>query len=58
MILQNVNNRESLESRPRPGTQGRGVRGGRGNFSPHRILHGKMAIMNYNLFEFFPHLCW
>lgn len=36
---ENVNNRESLESRPRPGTQGRGVRGGRGNFSPHRILH-------------------
>jgi hypothetical protein len=45
MILQNVNNRETLESRSRPGTQGRGVRGGQGNFSPHRIVHGKISIL-------------
>ncbi|CAI8597899.1 unnamed protein product [Vicia faba] len=36
---ENVNNREALESHSRPGTQGRGVRGGRGNFAPHRIVH-------------------
>ncbi|CAL5203535.1 unnamed protein product [Lathyrus oleraceus] len=36
---ENVNNRETLESHSRPGTQGRGVRGGRGNFTPHRIVH-------------------
>ncbi|XP_020231122.1 GBF-interacting protein 1-like isoform X2 [Cajanus cajan] len=36
---ENVNNLESLESRSRPGTKGRGVRGGRGKFSPHQTLH-------------------
>ncbi|KAK7273468.1 hypothetical protein RIF29_14518 [Crotalaria pallida] len=36
---ENVTNRESLESRSRPGTQGRGVRSGRGNFPPHHVLH-------------------
>jgi hypothetical protein len=56
MILQNVNNRETLESRSRPGTQGRGVRGGQGNFSPHRIVHGKISILNNYLFEFSFHL--
>jgi len=41
MILQNLNNRESVEPRWRPGTQGRGARGGRGNFSPHNVSHGE-----------------
>ncbi|KAL2327170.1 hypothetical protein Fmac_020597 [Flemingia macrophylla] len=35
---ENVNNLESLESRSRPGTKGRGVRGGRGKISPHHTL--------------------
>ncbi|XP_020236785.1 GBF-interacting protein 1-like isoform X1 [Cajanus cajan] len=36
---ENLNNRESVEPRWRPGTQGRGTRGGRGNFSPHNVSH-------------------
>lgn len=36
---ENLNNRESVEARWRSGTQGRGVRGGRGNFSPHNVSH-------------------
>ncbi|XP_045817269.1 GBF-interacting protein 1-like isoform X1 [Trifolium pratense] len=43
---ENVNNRETLESRSRPGTQGRGVRGGQGNFSPHRIVHDARSGKN------------
>ncbi|KAE8708087.1 hyphally regulated cell wall protein 3-like isoform X2 [Hibiscus syriacus] len=31
---ENLNNKESAESRWRPGSQGRGTRGGRGNFPP------------------------
>ncbi|XP_061364526.1 uncharacterized protein LOC133307963 isoform X2 [Gastrolobium bilobum] len=34
-----VKNRQSLESRSKPGSQGRGVRGGRGKFSPHHVSH-------------------
>lgn len=33
VFLQNLSNKESGESRWRPGTQGRGSRGGRGNYS-------------------------
>ncbi|PON87984.1 GBF-interacting protein [Trema orientale] len=36
---ENVNNRESAESRWRPGTQGRGGRGGRSNFSSRYTSH-------------------
>ncbi|BAT81567.1 hypothetical protein LR48_Vigan306s001700 [Vigna angularis] len=36
---ENLNNRESVEPRWRPGTQGRGARGGRANFSPHNVSH-------------------
>ncbi|KAL6287152.1 hypothetical protein ACE6H2_011542 [Prunus campanulata] len=36
---ENLNNRESAESRWRPGMQGRGGRGGRVNFSPRYLSH-------------------
>ncbi|KAJ7964673.1 GBF-interacting protein 1-like isoform X2 [Quillaja saponaria] len=36
---ENLNNRESAESRWRPGNQGRGGRGSRVNISPHQISH-------------------
>ncbi|KAL1348895.1 hypothetical protein AAHE18_07G113200 [Arachis hypogaea] len=36
---ENLNSRESVEPRWRPGAQGRGPRGGRGNFSPHNASH-------------------
>lgn len=36
---ENVNNREPTESRWRPGSQGRGSRGGRANFSPRYPSH-------------------
>ncbi|CAN6574073.1 unnamed protein product [Malus baccata var. baccata] len=36
---ENLNNKESAESRWRPGGQGRGSRGGRANFAPRHIPH-------------------
>ncbi|CAI8585728.1 unnamed protein product [Vicia faba] len=36
---ESLNNREHVEPRGRPGTHGRGPRGGRGNFSSHNISH-------------------
>ncbi|KAL4598728.1 hypothetical protein ACB092_11G078200 [Castanea dentata] len=36
---ENPNNKESAESRWRPGGQGRGGRGGRGNFAPRHTSH-------------------
>ncbi|XP_027329694.1 GBF-interacting protein 1-like isoform X2 [Abrus precatorius] len=44
---ENLNNRESVEPRWRPGTQGRGGgRGGRGNFSPHNASHDAAGSKN------------
>lgn len=43
---ENLNNRESVEPRWRPGTQGRGARGGRGNFSPHNVSHDAAGSKN------------
>ncbi|TKY56424.1 hypothetical protein E2542_SST20869 [Spatholobus suberectus] len=40
---ENLNNRESVEPRWRPGTQGRGARGGRGNF--HLIMYHMMLLV-------------
>ncbi|KAK7385487.1 hypothetical protein VNO78_31209 [Psophocarpus tetragonolobus] len=39
-------NRESAEPRWRPGTQGRGARGGRGNFSPHNVSQDAAGSKN------------
>ncbi|KAK8639365.1 hypothetical protein V6N13_137752 [Hibiscus sabdariffa] len=36
---ESLNNKESAESRWRPGSQGRGTRGGRGNFPPRYTAH-------------------
>lgn len=36
---ENLNNKESAESRWRPGTQGRGGRGARGSFAPRHMSH-------------------
>ncbi|XP_061339181.1 GBF-interacting protein 1-like isoform X2 [Gastrolobium bilobum] len=41
-----LNNRESMEPRWRPGTQGRGLRGGRGNFSPHNVSYDAGSSKN------------
>ncbi|KAJ1431779.1 UBA-like superfamily [Sesbania bispinosa] len=43
---ENVNNRESVEPRGRPGTQGRGLRGGRGNFSHHSVSQDASGSKN------------
>ncbi|KAG4382917.1 hypothetical protein GLYMA_14G189900v4 [Glycine max] len=43
---ENLNNRESVEPRWRHGTQGRGARGGRGNFSPHNVSHDAAGSKN------------
>ncbi|KAK7300993.1 hypothetical protein RJT34_11847 [Clitoria ternatea] len=43
---ENLNNRESVEPRWRPGTQGRGARGGRGNFSSHNASHDTAGSKN------------
>ncbi|WJX63516.1 hypothetical protein P8452_48388 [Trifolium repens] len=40
---ENLNSREQVEPRGRPGTHGRGPRGGRGNFSSHNISHDASA---------------
>ncbi|KAK7275944.1 hypothetical protein RIF29_17071 [Crotalaria pallida] len=45
-ILQSPNNKESVESRRRPGTQGRGHRSGQGNFAPHNVSHGAGSSKN------------
>ncbi|MED6183052.1 hypothetical protein PIB30_034477 [Stylosanthes scabra] len=47
---ENLNNRESVETRWRLGAQGRGPRGGRGNFSSHNVSHGEQLL----LFELLP----
>lgn len=39
-----LNNREHVEPRGRPGTHGRGPRGGRGNFSPHDTTGRKASV--------------
>ncbi|XVF21178.1 hypothetical protein REPUB_Repub12eG0068300 [Reevesia pubescens] len=39
MESMSLNNKESAESRRRSGSQGRGTRGGRGNFSPRYTAH-------------------
>ncbi|CAL0317800.1 unnamed protein product [Lupinus luteus] len=46
MIFQNLNNRELVELRRRHGTQGRGQRGGQGNFMPHNVSHGASSSKN------------
>ncbi|KHN40032.1 hypothetical protein glysoja_009409 [Glycine soja] len=45
-LCDNLNNRESVEPRWRHGTQGRGARGGRGNFSPHNVSHDAAGSKN------------
>lgn len=44
-LLQNVNNRDSGDARWRPGTQGRGIKGGRPNFSARYTSHGKLLVL-------------
>lgn len=48
-LLQSLNNKESAEPRWRSGSQGRGSRGGRGNFSPRYTAPGKQKFWNKNL---------
>lgn len=48
--LQSLNNKDSAESRWKPGAQGRGSRGGQGNFAPRYTAHGKTEILEQKYF--------